>query len=622
MNKADWRSHISFLLSYFLYWYVLFLFDRTAFLISNWSKFEEKSDIIYSYLYGMRLDASLACYLIVLPFLFYIIQLFCIRKPVSPWWLRIYTLVPTVIFALITIVNNPLYESWGEKISKRAILLGAGTVGGVTSSVDIEMLVIAGITLVLFFTVAHYTYHGIVVKVAKYKSQNIMSTVILLIVGAFVLFTFIRGGYGRATLNPSAVYFSDNTTSNHLAVNTYWAFIKDMMKSAKKNPYQYMSDEDAQLIVKPILPIASDSMANLLKSDRPNVVLILLEGMVAQVFEELAGEKGITPNMDKLMREGVNFTRAYSAADRSDKGMIAVMSGFPSQGTESIIQYIPKHEKLPAIGQIYDSLGYSTSFYHGGQSQFYNFKSYMFTHGIARVVDNADFDLNEKRNSWGVYDHVVADRMLTDLDADRKPFFTVFYTLVNHEPYNLDGGYKFGKKTKADMYRSTAYYTDTMIGNFVDRAKSKEWYDNTIFVVVSDHGNIHPKEKFGLEHPERYHMPLFMFGGALKDDWKGKQIDSVVSQLDIATTLWNFVSDKPSPFKYSFDLFSKNRNTVAFYNSNSTFGIITNKQAVGFDVQAGKIVYNDGDKLSNEKDSLINIAKAYYQVVFKDFQQY
>ena len=622
MNKPAWRSHILFLLGYFLYWYILFLFDRTVFLFSNWAKFEDKSDIIYSYLYGFRLDTSLACYLMTIPFLFYIIQLFFIKKTVSPWWLRGYTLVPTVIFALITIVNNPLYEAWGEKISKRAILLGLGTVGGVSSSVDAGMLMAACITLVLFFTIAHYTYHGLVVKVAKYTPQRRSNILITFIVGAAVLFSFIRGGYGRATLNPSAVYFSENTISNHLAVNTYWAFLKDMTKSLKKNPYQYMSDEEAQNTIKPYLPIAQDSVAKVLNTDKPNVVLILLEGMVGQVFEELGGEKGITPNIDRLMREGVNFTQAYSAADRSDKGMIAVMSGFPSQGPESIIQYIPKHEKLPAVGQIYDSLKYSTSFYHGGQSQFYNFKSYMFTHGIERVVDNANFDLNEKRNSWGVYDHVVAERMLEDLYEDKKPFFSIFYTLVNHEPYNLDGGYKFGNKTKADMYRSTAYYTDTMIGNFVDRAKKKEWYNNTIFVVVSDHGNIYPTEKYGLEHPNRYHIPLFIFGGALKKEWQGHRMDQVVSQLDVATTLWNFVSNKPSPFKYSFDLFSQKRTHAAFYNSNSTLGVITGKQAATYDRIGGKIVYSNGLDSSQQKDSLMNIAKGYYQEVFKDFQNY
>src|SRR5690606_8140648 len=109
--------------------------------------------------------------------------------------------------------------------------------------------------------------------------------------------------------NPSAVYFSDNTTSNHLAVNTYWAFLKDMMKSAKTNPYNYMTEEVAQDLVQPILPNHLDTIDRVLKTNRPNVVLILLEGMVAQVFEELGGEKGITPYLDKLMLEGVNFTR-------------------------------------------------------------------------------------------------------------------------------------------------------------------------------------------------------------------------------------------------------------------------------------------------------------------------
>src|SRR5690606_35708889 len=160
------------------------------------------------------------------------------------------------------------------------------------------------------------------------------------------LFTLICGGDGRATLNRSALYFSDNTIANQVAVNTYWAFMKDMTKNCKKNPYLCMSFEEADTMVRPSLTTGKDTVQLILHTDRPNVVLILLEGMVAQVFEELGGEKGITTNLDRLMREGVYFSRAYATADRSDKGMIAVMSGFPSQGPESIIQYIPKHENL------------------------------------------------------------------------------------------------------------------------------------------------------------------------------------------------------------------------------------------------------------------------------------
>lgn len=623
MKKSVLKSNLVFFTVYFLYWLVLFWFDRTVFLIKNWDRYERLNDVFRAYLYGLRLDLSLASYLLVIPFLFYVIQNIFIKRSVSPWLLRLYTFFPTLIFALITIVNLPLYEAWGEKISKRAILLGAGTVGGVSSSVDIGMLLSAALVVVLYFTIAHFYYHWFVVKVATYRRIDIKTIFFFILMGSFILFSFIRGGYGRATLNPSAVYFSDNNSSNHLAVNTYWAFLKDMTKNSKENPYRYMDPIEASKLTNEVLPSQQDSILSILKVSKPNVVIVLLEGMVAQVYEDLGGEKGITDNMRRIMGEGINFTQAYSAADRSDKGMIGVMSGFPSQGTESIIQYIPKHEKLASISNIYDSLGYSTSFYHGGQSEFYNFKSFMYAHGVHRVIDTYNFGLDVKRNSWGVYDHVIAQRMLSDLKDEKEPFFSVFYTLVNHEPYNLHGDYHFGNKTKANAYRSTAYYTDTMFNSFVEQAKKQPWYNNTVFVVVSDHGNIYPLEKHGLEDPNRYHIPLFIFGGALKEEYKGKVINDVVSQLDIASTLWNFVSKEKSPFKYSTDLFAKNRKNIAFFNSNNTFGIVTNHQALSYDRQGLKVAYIKNKEMSTDSiENLMNLSKAYYQTVFTDFLAY
>lgn len=623
MIKSVAKSNFAFFTVYFLYWILLCWFDRTVFLIKNWERFEGFTDAFYAYFFGLRLDLSLASYLLIIPFLFFIIQNSFYKRAVSPWLLRVYTFVPTLLFGLITIVNLPLYEAWGEKISKRAILLGAGTVGGVSSSIDVGMLMQAAIVIILYFTLAHFFYHWFVVKVARYQQQTILTTASYFLIGTVVLFAFIRGGFGRATLNPSAVYYSDNNSSNHLAVNTYWAFVKDMTKSSKQNPYQFMEQQVADQVTATVLPNPQDSIAGILKIDKPNIVLIILEGMVGQVFEDLGGEKGVTDNMKRIMGEGINFTRAYSAADRSDKGMIGVMSGFPSQGTESIIQYIPKHEKLFSISNIYDSLGYSTSFYHGGQSEFYNFKSFMYSHGIQRVVDTYNFPLDIKRNSWGVYDHVIADRMLHDFNKETQPFFSVFFTLVNHEPYTLNEAYHFGNSTKGDAYRSTAYYTDTMFNNFIDKAKKENWYNNTVFIVVSDHGNIYPTEKFGLENPNRYHVPLFIFGGALKEEYRGKVIDDVVSQLDIASTLWSFVSKEQSPFKYSTNLFAKNRQHIAFFNSNNTFGIVTNKQTVSFDMQGQKIAYIEDNEQSKQSiDSLLHISKAYYQSVFKDFLAY
>lgn len=162
-----------------------------------------------------------------------------------------------------------------------------------------------------------------------------------------------------------------------------------------------------------------------------------------------------------------------------------------------------------------------------------------------------------------------------------------------------------------------------MFNNFVEQAKKEQWYQNTVFVVVSDHGNIFPTEKHGLEDPNRYHVPLFLFGGALKDEYRGKVVTDVVSQLDIASTLWHFVSKEKSPFKYSTNLFAKNRPNIAFFNSNNTFGIVTNNQAVSYDMQGQKVAYiEDKTQTVQSVADLINLSKAYYQTVFTDFLSY
>jgi phosphoglycerol transferase MdoB-like AlkP superfamily enzyme len=567
------------------------------------------------------MDLSLTGYLLVLPFLFFVGQLLFVKKPVSKWWLRGYTMVPTFIFAAITMGNVLLYPAWNEKVSKRALLMGLETPQGVLSSLDVGMLLKAVVVLVIFFVCAHYFYHLAVVRFARYVRVGTVSTILLFALGAALIFTMIRGGYGRANINPSVAYYSENASLNHTAVNSYWALLKDLTKSAKKNPYSFMPEAKASALVADYLSTSMDSIPNVLDTDRPNVVLVILEGIVGQVFESLGGEEGATPGMAKLMGEGVNFTRAYAAADRSDKGIAAILSGFPAQGPESIIKHISKHEKLPAITQIYDSLGYATSFYHGGQSEFYNFKSFMFAHGVDRIVDDGDFGRDVARVSWGVYDHIVAERMLTDLTTETEPFFSMFYTVVNHEPFDMDQNYHFGKDSKANAYRSTVYYTDSVLYDFVEKAKKYTWYDNTIFVVVSDHGHVYPQGRYDLNRPERYHIPLFLFGGALKEAYKGQVVSEVVSQVDLVSTLAGFVKANGDRFRYSRNLFRTKKAPSAFINSNNTLGIITADQAVTYDLQGQRVSYVQKEGADNI-DSLTQVVKAYYQTVFNDFQQY
>lgn len=617
------RQVLLFLMGYAAYWMLLSEVDRLLFLVylgelsegSFWTNFWA------TWKAGLKIDTSVTGYLLAVPFLFYIAQLFFIRKPVSIWWLRGYTLVFTVVCAAVTVSNILLYPSWSEKISRRSVMMGVETPQGVLASIDQSMVWQAVIILIVFFTFAHYFYHLVVVRLARYVALRWPYVILLFLGGAFTIFTMIRGGYGPATITPSVAYYSSNTALNHTAVNTYWALLDDFFRSPDQSPYEFMPADEAQAIVATALEHPSDSIPKILNTDRPNIVLIVLEGMVAQVFEKLGGEKGITPGMNALMGEGLTFTQAYSAAERSDKGMIALLSGFPAQGPESIIKHVVKHEKLPAITQVYDSLGYHISFYHGGQSEFYNFKSFLYAHGADKVVDDGDFGRSAARISWGVYDHIVAERMLADLNSTATPFFSMLYTLVNHEPFDMQGEMRFGNATKADAYRSTAYYTDSVVYDLVNQAKQQPWYENTLFVVVSDHGHFYPAEKYDLTRPERFHIPLFMFGGALKDQYRGEIISEIVSQVDLVNTLASFVGDDASRFPYARNLLVPKDRPSAFINSNRMIGVVTPQQSITYDTQGKQFAYVK-DEQDPGLDSLLNVVKAYYQNVFTDFQKY
>src|SRR5699024_6969254 len=111
---------------------------------------------------------------------------------------------------------------------------------------------------------------------------------------------------------------------------------------------------------------------------------------------------------------------------------IAVMSGFPSQATESIIKNVNKLEKLPSIGRSFKQAGYSTSFFYGGESEFYNIKSYMLSHGIDRVIDRHSFPADQTDSKWGAFDHLTFQKQLDTLAQEKQPFFSVLLTLSNH----------------------------------------------------------------------------------------------------------------------------------------------------------------------------------------------
>jgi phosphoglycerol transferase MdoB-like AlkP superfamily enzyme len=254
----------------------------------------------------------------------------------------------------------------------------------------------------------------------------------------------IRGGFGIAPMNPGKVFFSQNVYCNHAALNAEWNMLYSISKSGTMNKRypDTIKKEKAHKVFAELMQNHPYS-SKVLKTDRPNIVLIMLESFSSKLIEVLGGKEGVTPNLNQLSNEGLFFTRMFASGDRSDKGIIAIVSGFPAQPTQSVIKYPTKSRKLATISGTLVDAGYSAAFYYGGDPDFANIRSYLYSAKFSRIITQDDFPRSYRNSKWGVHDEHVFNYLLNDIDTAKGPFIKMFFTLSSHEPFEFPVKPKF-----------------------------------------------------------------------------------------------------------------------------------------------------------------------------------
>jgi len=620
-----WKT-ITLLVRTYSFWILFFLIERIVFVVYFHADIFPVSflEFLKIFIFGIRMDASMGGYICALPFLLFCLKWFIPSLRIPAIIYKIYLVCILSICALLTIVNLNIYREWGTKLPYRVLTTFFNNPTEAVASSSSSPLLLSGFLLFILIVSGVWLAKKMIPMQLPYPFVPWYRKLIICSSLLIVLFLFIRSGWQTTALNPSMAYFSTKPILNHAAVNTEWNLMSTMLhsKNTTKNPYGVMHRQKAQQLIKPYLNSAFEPV-HLLTEKRPNVVLIILESFTADLIESLGGEKGIAPNMEKLISEGVLFTNIYAAGDRTDKGIVAIMSGFPSQATKSIIKNITKMEKLPGIGQEFLQQGYKTSFFYGGESEFYNFKSFMLSHGIQKVIDQYDFPLKDVRSKWGAFDHLTFSKQLTFLTKASQPFFSVLMTLSNHEPFDLPGTPKFGSNTMGNSFRSTAFYTDSTVFDYLQKAKAHDWYKNTLFVLIADHGHRLPLERWESYHPNRYRIPFLFFGEVIKKEFRGTKIDKIGNQTDMATTLLHQLGISADAYVWSKDLLDPQTPPFGFFDWDDGFGVVSPEQTLTFDNIGKNIIY---EKNVNASDSLNEVLKqkgqAYLQEVYQQYLSY
>ena len=610
---------------FFLFWILFFFLERLLFLVYFSDRLSNIGigEIANTFLYALRLDASMIAYLSVIPLIFYLVLLFLPRYKFPEIIGKYYVLFFVFIFSIISVFNLNLYREWGSKINFRALDLAFNSTkeaiaSGSSSPILLSLSVLIGISFASVFFAK---------KTIDFKIKDHVEPLWKKAGTAFMmlalLFLAIRGGWQLSPINQSMAYFSNETVLNHAAVNTEWNLIHDILnnKYGKDNPYKYYPEEEAKKIVAELYKKPNGEKVKVLNSERPNVVIIIMESFTAELVGSLGGEKGVTPNFDKLSAEGILFENIYAAAGRTDKGVTATLSAFPSQAIRSIMKQNSKQEKLPGIAQEFKSNAYATSFYYGGESEFFNMKSYVLSHGYQTLIDNYSFEKKDMNSKWGAYDEKVFSKQLADMDNVKQPFFSTILTLTNHEPFDLPVEKRFKGEQIEDKFRSTSFYADSCLGAYLSSAKKKPWYKNTLFVVIADHSHRLPDNLTEFD-PKRYRIPLLFFGDVIKTGFKGHRINKFGNQTDLAASLLNQLNMPSNRYLWSKDLFNPGTPGFAFFNWDNGFGFATKDQIISFDNVGKNIIMRKNAANPKIEKDLLRYGKAHMQEVFQQYLDY
>lgn len=594
----------------FIGWTLFFLVARGLFMIYHGGLTAELhiSDIALTFVHGIQMDWAVAGYLTLIPGLLFAFTFSLRGKYIWPVWIGFHTLM-LLLTSFIIVLDFELYKHWGFRLDATPLLYvgkeAAGT-GEFWTSVFMLVYWLSFFSGSLFLSFRFFKN-----RIINLKPISWIALPVLLICTVLLIIP-IRGSFGVAPMNTGFVFFHPtNVFANHSAINVVWNFGYAVHKVERlKYPDSYFDKSKTETYYKEMFP-NQPTRKKLIGIDNPNIMIILMESYTFRLIEPLDGVPGVTPNFNSLIKEGVLFDNFYSSGDRTDKGLISVLSGFPAQPLASIIKYPNKTKNLPFLNQSFKSRGYHTEFTYGYNIDYANFRSYLINAGFDNLTHSVHFSTEQNTSKWGVHDHFVFDKFLGEAEKAPEPFFKIMMTQSSHEPFEVPMETVIKGEDEVNKFLNSAYYTDKSLGEFISRAKKSDWWKNTLVIITADHGARMPDNN-GIANPNRFKIPMLWMGGALTT--RDTVIHTIAGHPDIANTVLGQVGTHDEKFVFSNNIFS-NHPHFAVYIFNNGFGMMQEGKYFVFDNNAKKIIAEDGNV--NEED--LGKGKAYIQKLYWNF---
>lgn len=413
-----------------------------------------------------------------------------------------------------------------------------------------------------------------------------------------------------------------NRYNNEISKDGLYSFFSAFIKNELDYDDFYITrndEENTALLRKELLQNGvsfaeeKNSIKRRITSEKPenkmNVIVVIMESMGYEFFDELHPELIITPHLSQLSKEGIFFSRTYATGTRTVRGLEGISLSIPPLPGMSIVRR-KGNENLYSIGSVFAEKGYDNKWLYGGYGYFDNM-NYFFGNNGFKVIDRTN--LNEKKirhaNVWGVSDEDLYDRAIEEADAsfkEGKPFLQVIMNTSNHRPFTYPEG-KIDIPSQSGRIGAVKY-ADFAIGELIKNARTKPWFDKTLFVFIADHG-AGSAGKLEL-NPETHRIPLIFYAPKYL---KAARYDYPISQIDTLPTLLGILNVDYESVFYGMDALKPDYKSRYF---------VSNYQYIGYSQDKDMIVlkpvkavsYYKGEHLTKEPmPDLLFDAVSYYQ---------
>ncbi len=577
--------------------------SRVVFLVWNWTRYDGYVDIdllVSIFRGGLRFDLATLFYVNALWAVVFIIPI-CYKVKVYNRILQILYVLSNGV-ALLANMCDTVYVSFTGRRTTATLLDEFSHEDNIGTVIGNELL--RSWLLVILFAVMVWVMWRLYVRPSAEAGgwRRWMVGLVTLVLLVLCAIGSIRGGIDRTTRPitlSNANEYVNRPIEAAAVLNTPFSIIRSIGKPVFTPPDYMPAEEAARLF--PVIHHPSDSIGDF----RPmNVVVLIVEsfsrGYIGSLNREIADSTylGYTPHVDSLIERSLTYRYSYANGMKSIDGMPSVLSSIPMMQEPFFLTPAALND-VGSLASYLGEKGYDSAFFHGAPNGSMGFEAFARHVGFRRYVGMDEYCKSPLHNgkddfdgSWAIWDEPFLQFYVEELGKMSQPFVAGVFTASSHHPFRLPKEYvdSFPEDPVHPLFKCIRY-TDMALGKFFDTASRQPWFDNTLFVLTSDHSMYPPAPELATDL-EIYASPI-IFYAPCDSTLRGIDYDRVAQQTDIMPTVLGYLNyDRPYA-AFGIDLLNTPaRDTWAFSYNNGMYQYTRDGIFMQFDGKQVRAVYD------------------------------